>query len=245
MAHSGLLKVRGISGAAVGLIIALVLGLALAGSMIGAPEAGAAKLTACVNKKTGAMRLVSGKKAKKKCPKGWRKVTWEKDKGRNGLQVVSADGKVVGILVGMSPIGTGVNAYTVLRNGGIYSFLGGGQLYPTSAMGSLPEFKTADCSGPAYIGLDGAVPAGTLDFYKGLFGGPFRLIFRTLSPLGLGPASSWKFQGVTEDVLVDIPLYELQSDGTCDPSDPTFTGTLFQFDSEAAPPDFKGPLKIR
>ncbi len=230
---------------AVAIIGALVIGLALAGSMAAAPDATAAKLTACVNKKTGAMRLVSGKKAKKKCPKGWRKVTWQKDKGRTGLQVVAADGKVVGILVGMSPIGTGVNAFTILRNGGIYTYLGGGQLYPTSAMGSLPEFKTADCSGPAYVGLDGAVPAVTLDFYRGLFGGPFRLVFRTFSPLGLGPASTWKFQGATEDVLVGIPLYELQSDGTCDPSDPAFTGTLFQFDSQPAPPDFAGPLRIR
>ena len=78
-----------------------MLGLALIGSMASAPEAGAAKLTACVKKKSGAMRLVSGKKAKKKCPKGWRKVTWEKGKGVAPLKVVAADGKVVGTLVGM------------------------------------------------------------------------------------------------------------------------------------------------
>lgn len=223
----------------------LVLGLALTVSMAGPAEAGAAKLTACVKKKTGTMRLVSGKKAKKKCPKGWRKVTWEKDKGDAQLKLIAADGKFVGTLVGMNQVGTGVGAYTVLRNGGIYNYLGGGQLYPTTALGTSPQFKTADCSGPAYLGLVGVVPPSIQDFYRGILGGPFRLVFRTFSPFGLGPAQSWKFGGVIEEVPVDIPLYKLDSDGTCDPDDPNFTGSLFRLDAETPPPDFSGPLRIR
>ncbi len=245
MSVSGRLKMKGPAVAAVAVIGALVLGLALAGSMAAAPDAQAAKLTACVKKKTGAMRLVSGKKAKKKCPRGWRKVTWQKDKGQSGLQVVSADGKVVGKLVGTAGDGVTLNALNVLRNGGIYTYLGGGQLSPITSMAALPSFKTADCSGQAYLGLSGSLPPAALDFYKGILGGTFRMVFRTFSPLGLGPASAWKFQGVVEDVTVGIQLYQLQTDGTCAPGDPSFTGTLFQFDSEPAPPDFKGPLRIR
>lgn len=246
MTFSDRMHLRGRSFITVALIGAMVLGLALAGSMANAPEAGAAKLTACVNKKTGAMRLVSGKKAKKKCPKGWRKVTWEKDKGNGPLRVFSADGKLVGTLVGTGPVGPGVSAYSVLRNGGIYSYLGGGQLFPAQAFSAAgPEFKTADCTGTAYIGLEGVITPTIQDFYTGLFGGTFRFILREFSPAGLSPALSWKFSGLTEPIAVATPLYELEADGTCSPGNPTFTGTLFQFNSETAPPDFKGPLSIR
>lgn len=76
-------------------------------AMLFAPVQGAdaAKLTACM-KKNGEMRLVAGKKAKERRPKGWRNVTWNKrgKKGPSGprIQVRDADGKSVGTLLGVA-----------------------------------------------------------------------------------------------------------------------------------------------
>src|SRR5690349_18840933 len=51
--------------------------LVVAGAvLLPASGASAATLTACVKKKTGEMRLRQGKAAKKKCPKGFKKVHW-------------------------------------------------------------------------------------------------------------------------------------------------------------------------
>jgi hypothetical protein len=228
-------------------IAAFVLVIALFASMAGAPDAGAARLTACVNKKTGDMRLVSGKKAKRKCPRGWRKVTWEKGKGSPGYKVYSADGKLVGGLLGSGSPGGGLTFYTVLRNGGIYTYFPNGSLLPSGALsGSSPVFKTSDCSGLAYIPLSGAPPPGIVNFYKGLFTGPFRLVYRTSSGgPDFGPARAWKSNGATENIAAPLDLYELDSAGACVLDQAGFTGTLFRFVAAAAPPDFKGPLRFR
>src|SRR6478735_3290281 len=90
--------------------------------LVSASAADAATLTACVNKKTGEMRLRTGKAAKKKCPKGWRKVRWNTKgaagkqgtpgvngtNGTNGapgpnISVKDATGAVVGQLMGVIP----------------------------------------------------------------------------------------------------------------------------------------------
>jgi uncharacterized low-complexity protein len=248
MASSGLQGFALRSKVALGAATAAVLAVALVASMAAAPEAGAARLTACVNKKTGDMRLVSGKKAKKKCPKGWRKTSWEQGKGSPGYKVYSADGKLVGGLLGTAVPGGGFSFYTVLRNGGLYTYFPGGVLVPSGAFGgSSPQFMTTDCSGPAYLALAGGpIPAGVLDFYKGIFGGVFRLTYRSSSGgIDFGPAQAWKFSGGTEEIAAPLDLYELNSAGACVLDQAGFTGYAFRFQSIPAPPDFKGPLRLR
>src|SRR3954447_1088407 len=77
-------------------------------------------VTACVNKKSGATKVLLGSKAKKKCAKGWSKVTWSvagkngangsngsngtngaAGKNAVGLQVRDSAGTVLGTYAGM------------------------------------------------------------------------------------------------------------------------------------------------
>jgi hypothetical protein len=248
MSVSGLRRVSGRSKTAIAAAGAFVLAIALLVSMAGAPDAGAAKLTACVNKKTGNMRLVSGKKAKRPCPRGWRKVTWEKGKGSPGYKVYSADGRLLGGLLSSGPLGGGgLTVYTILRNGGVYFYFPSGQLLPTSLLsGSGLTFKTSDCTGSAYAALGGGpLPPGIVTFYEGLFGSPYRAVYRSSSgPSDFGPSRAWKYSG-NEAAVAPVDLYELNSGGTCVLDQAGFTGTLFAFTPTPAPPDFKGPLRIR
>jgi|GEM_PF-1800451 len=61
----------------------------------------AVTITACVKKKTGALTIVTGKKAKKKCPKGSTKLTWNVSgpagkNGANGLPGASGTNGING-----------------------------------------------------------------------------------------------------------------------------------------------------
>ena len=143
--------------------------------------------------------------------------------------------------------GGGLNVYTVLRNGGIYIYAPGGQLFPANSLsGAEPKFKTSACTGSSYIAFGGAaLPPNVLSFYRGLFGGAFRLTYRSTAGVDFGPARAWRFKGATETVAAGIDVFKLQSDGSCALDATGFTGTLFKFDRVPAPPDFKGPLRIR
>src|SRR5689334_21609890 len=105
--------------------------LVVAGAvLVPAGAANAATLTACVKKSTGEMRLRQGKAAKKKCPRGWKKVRWNVQgaagkqalpglngiNGSNGvngapgalLNLKDATGAVVGQLLDVVPEGLSV-----------------------------------------------------------------------------------------------------------------------------------------
>jgi hypothetical protein len=231
-----------VTSAAVGLLLAIV----LAASMAVAPEARAAQQVACVNNKTGDMRLVSGKKAKKKCPKGWRKVRWEQVKGNLGYRAYSADGKLVGKVVGVTPIPGGLTTLSILRNGGRYDYTFGGFLFPAAGISGLSlSFTTPDCSGPAYAPLGGSPTPEYEALIRSQISGSFRVTARTITPFGFGPSKAWKFNGASQNVAVPTDLYEEGTDGTCTVQTPGYTGTLLEFSSVPAPPDFKGPLRLR
>jgi hypothetical protein len=226
------------------LLAALVTAAALLATLVmPAAEADAAKLTACVKKKTGAMKLVTGKKAKKKCPKGWRKVTWNTrgPRGPQGpagpqLMLKDATGAIVGKFLGVYP--SGGTIYIVERDGGQYVYFGSGTLYPTGS----PSYTTADCSDTARLTSSSGV--AYTEMVLKLIGGPFRFVFRTSTGGLFGPAMAWKSSGTYESV-VTAPLYRMNgSTGVCELDDPAFTGELIALDPVPAPPDFVGPLVI-
>lgn len=232
-----------------------LLGLVVAGLvMIPASHAGAATITACVNKKTGDLKIRHGKAAKRKCPKGWSKLRWNATgpqglpgvagaPGTNGQQgpagpafnVKDATGAVVGQFMGTIP--EGVPLYTVLRDGGLYIYLGSGQLLPITNI----DYKTNDCSGTAYMqGSNQFAPS----IFALLVSGPFRAVFRTSSGGTFGPASVFTGHGTTENVS-SVQLYEHNSStGICQTDGAPVTGYLAPLDPIAAPPDFTGPLTI-
>ena len=217
--------------------------------------ANAATITGCVNKKTGELRIRQGKAAKKKCPKGWKKLRWNTKgaAGKQGLPGVNgtngaagqsglvnlkdATGAVVGQLLGVFPEGGAI--YIVLRDGGYWFYLGSGQLYGLFT----PKFKANDCSGTAYL-----TNSSTSDFsaaqFVALIGGPFRVVFRTLNMGTFGTPSAYKANGATEPATA-VQLYDRDNTtGTCGASGSPFTGTLAALDPVQAPPDFTGPLTI-
>jgi hypothetical protein len=72
--------------------VATVLAIALPTT---ASAASSTTITACVKTKTGAFKILTAKQAKKKCPKGSKKITWSvKGKnGENGTNGANANGK--------------------------------------------------------------------------------------------------------------------------------------------------------
>jgi hypothetical protein len=67
----------------------------------------------------------------------------------------------------------------------------------------------------------------------------------TPNSTGFAPAQVWKSSGVVEAVSAPIPLRVLNSVGSCVIDTASFTGTLFEFSPQPAPPDFQGPLRVK
>lgn len=210
-------------------------------------EAGAAPLTACVNKKTGATKMVFGKKAKRKCPKGSKKVTWPNEAG---LSVFDATGKKVGRLLGVTQYGP-YNVFQVLRSGGSYSYMAGGPLFPTLDQATGPTavtFKTADCSGKAYLAAGGVQPPFFQDLLKKVYLGQYRHVFRTFQPSGLGTPVIRTGDGTVEYGAPPFTTYTLNPyTGLCEVDEASFTGGLYGLNTvpTPSPVDFTGPLSVR
>lgn len=234
--------------------------LVLAGVLSAPASAPAATISACVHKKTGEVKIRSGKAAKRKCPRGWKRVRWS-DAGKTGksgkqgpagvpgaqgiqgpagpqLNVKDSTGAVVGQFVAVLPQPYPI--YIVGRDGGYWFYLGSGHLY---GIGGSPKWKTADCSDTAYLEAgSGSLSTPVLLM---LVGGPFRWVFRTLSSGTFGTSSAWKAKGTVETLGAPTQLYERDtSTGTCGPESGMATGDLFPLDSVTAPPDYAGPLVI-
>ena len=218
-------------------------------TLVPAATADAATINGCVKKKTGELRIRSS--AKRKCPKGWKKITWNVagqqglpgtngTNGTNGppgpvINVKDASGAIVGQLLEVLP--SGGQIWSILRDGGSWLYLGSGQVYP---LGS-PNFKANDCSGTAYLRVSSPFSAAT---FVALIGGPFRMVFRTINAGVFGPATAWAGSGASESV-VSTQLYEHNSTtGVCQADGPVFTGDLAALTTVTAPPDFTGPLNI-
>lgn len=244
--------VQGRGRSAVALLVAGLVGVAV----VPAASAGAATITACVKSKTGDVRLRSGAAAKKKCAKGWKRVTWNTSgpagtrglpgaagaPGATGTQgpagpaitVRDATGATVGQFLGL--VANGIPFYSVLRDGGFFYYLGSGQAYP---LGS-PDWKTSDCTGTTYSKGISSFNAASLSL---LFTGPFRMTFRTLSATGVfGPTSAWKGRGTTEAVAATQLYRRNGTTGVCETDGSPYTGDLGPLDPISAPPDFTGPL---
>ncbi len=229
--------------------IALFLALAVSAVAVPAEKAGAATLTACVNKKTGEMKMRFGKKAKKKCPKGYRKVTWNDSATSKLASVYAADGKLVGKFLGAGAIFAPWPLFQVERtDGGQYLYnVGDGTM---QSLGS-PEFTDATCTGTGYLGLSSATPVPTaiVERYVRNLQGSTRIVFRTQNALGdLGVPRIWTGNGQATVVGAATTTYDLNSQtGACEVDDPAFTGSLLGLQTVATPTpyDFEGPLEIR
>ena len=200
---------------------------------------------------------IAGAAARKKCPRGWRRVRWSSTApaGKNGRQgipgtpgtpgtqgpagpafsVKDSTGATVGQYMGLIP--EGVPFYAVLRDGGFYYYIGSGQVYP---LGS-PDWKLNDCSGTAYFKGGTSFSSTTLPL---LVGGPFRMIFRTLSAGAFGTASAWKGRGTIETVAATQLYRRNGTTGLCETDGAPYTGDIAPLDSVTAPPDFVGPLTV-
>jgi hypothetical protein len=233
--------------------------LVVAGAvLVPATAANAATLTACVKKRTGEMRLRQGRAAKKKCPKGWKKVRWNVQgaagrqgaagangtngtNGTNGapgpnITVKDATGAVVGQFLGVVP--EGVPIYSVWRDGAYWYYLGDGHLYPLVG----PRFKTSDCSGTAYLPNASSSQFNDATFQL-LISGPFRAVYRINDAELFGTPTAYAASGATEPAT-SVQLYSFDNTGGCNAAGGPVTGTLFALQVVPAPPDFTGPLTI-
>lgn len=227
-----------------------------------------ATVTACVNTKTGAIKVLTTAKAKKrKCAKGYKKMTWVttgvagkngkngangatgKDgtsgtngtNGTNGTQtaVLSANGTVVGLSLGMMSAGP-ISLYYVLADGGIWSYGGDGKLFPSVGNASPVLFTDPTCSGQPVM----AISALTASFVAS----QYRLVLRPLNPSGFsyGTARAWKLGAAAGTVPAVPPTYYSQDfAGTCAVNTDTQPGDdLFGLTPVAVPADVPGPLTV-
>lgn len=222
----------------IGLVGALGASLLVAGGT--AIPAQAKTVKACVKKSTGEVRILTGRK---KCKKGWKKVSWN-HKGETGpqgnqgaqgpnLTVKDGTGKVLGKFLGLYPAGFAVMFVEI--DGGSYAYAPSGVAYPFGS--GSPAFKTNTCNGTAYA--RSSSPQTTL-LITGAAGGPTRLVYRKTNP-SLGPAFAWAFTTTTESV--NQIMYVLDDTGAC-VADGNHNGTIVAVQSVTAPPDVPGPLTI-
>lgn len=232
---------------------AVLMALMVAAVALPVERADAAKMTACVNKKTGTMKMVFGKKAKKNCPKGYKKVTWN-SQGPAGpnLSVYDSNNQRVGRFLGVVNAGYELPIFQVQREGGIYNYFGSGTLLPIDFMGGgFPpfSFKTNDCTGDAYLATGGGVPGQWyIDFLTKSLAGMNRIVVRSIEPTGFGVPTAWVGDETSELISGGgIPIYELDGNGACVAGDPAFVGVLFGVDEVSIPKpyDFDGPLEVR
>lgn len=235
-------------------LLAAATSAVLAGSaMVAVTPPVAAKTTykACVKKSTGDVRLLLGKKKKKKkCKKGWKRYVWNQKgvpgpagtDGKDGtpapaLSVKDKNGDVVGGFLGLYPAAPVLSLLMVLWEGGAWTYLPGGQLYPLG--GGSPKYTDNTCAGPGFI--DVSSPEA-LQLVLTSAGGPGRFVYRPTNP-SLGPAEG--FALTTTNSPYTGNLWERDDTGTCvlDGGSP-FTTTLVQLEKVPAPPDVPGPLTI-
>lgn len=224
--------------------IALLAGMALFLPATGMQPAAAAKTyKACVKKSNGKVVMLSGKK---KCKKGWKRVTWSKSApaGAQGPQgttgqtsylgeLVDATGARVGDLVG-SFGATGITLFFVRIADGDWIYLSNGWLFWQSA---TIYYDNASCSGSGFL-----ASSDQLEAQWAATSQQTRLAYRVTSPT-LGPATGFKPSGTYESVTA-LPRWSRDETGTCGPQS-NLTGWRVPLVEVPAPPDYVGPLTIR
>ncbi|MFA4927953.1 MAG: hypothetical protein WC558_05515 [Patulibacter sp.] len=231
-------------------------------------------VTACVNNRTGTTKVLLGKKAKRKCPKGSTKMTWnvtgpkgaDGKNGANGanganglpganggaLAVRDAAGNRIGTFAGALSLGSPVPIVQVFgADGGLYTYFESGQLLPSGLLGGgsmSPLFYDPSCAGPAYLSSS----PGSADLLSAFAGGTARIVYRYStgsSFTNLGPARVWKFTTTTTIVPAVSPAaYQLDSSGVCAPvssgDEPDPGDVMVALEAVQAPPDGVGRLVI-
>lgn len=208
---------------------------------VAAPAAQAAPRKACVNKKSGELRILL--KSGKKCKKGWTKVSWNQTgatgpAGSSGgagpvavVQVKDASGAAIGhslldVYTGIAP------AILVYTEGGAYTYSlatgkvkSSGGVYYTDAVCSPSTAVTSIWSTPEYL--------AALNSFA-------RVVDR---PNDLVPARAFKGTSVVRAVTPTDQFWRLDSTNACVP---IWTGmdTLAVLSQVATPADRPGPLSI-
>ncbi|HPE11224.1 MAG: hypothetical protein H6524_04015 [Actinobacteria bacterium] len=231
-------------------LLAAATSAVLAGSamvVVTPPVAAKTTYKACVKKSTGDVRVLLGKKKKKKCKKGWKKVSWTKagPTGKSGSPgspgatgprtsmgtVIDGNGAVVGESLSTLPVS--ITAFIVRIDGGIFFYYPNGTLLPTDTV----YFKDAACAGTAYARASSPNERDLL-----LASPSYRTVYRVGSPT-LGPATAYRFDSTSESVT-NVQFYSRGSDGVCAASGGVYTGYTVPLVPVTAPPDHPGPLKV-
>lgn len=243
------LPIKSFPVVALAAVLALAFSLMLSAVVVPVATADAAKLTACVNKKNGNVKMRFGKKAKRKCPKGWRKISWNDSRTSTVPSVYGADGSRVGKFIGSGFLFAPWPLYNVQRSGGQYLYdAGTGEMM---ALFGSPAYQDAGCAGDAVLQISAAnpLPVAVINRYQRKFQGTFRWVFRTENALGdLGAPLVWTGDGTSQHVAGINLFVQNDETGACEPdSGGAFTGMLFGMSSVQAPfpYDFPGPLSIR
>lgn len=225
--------------------------------------------TACVNKKSGETRMLVTKKArKKKCGKGWRKVSWSGaarpgtpgapgSPGAGGaaggrgplgeLVVYDASGEAIGPLLGTENLAAPFPAYRVRTSGGDYTYTVSGLVVPNSFSPIFefqPYFKGAACAGTPYVLATD--PADVSDALAAA-GGSTRLVYRSSGPSGLGTPLAYRVPtGAVAETAVGIEVSSYGESGVCASDGIQPAGTLIPLQSVTpAPTDRTGPLSLQ
>jgi hypothetical protein len=230
-------------------------------------------ITICVSKK-GTVKVLSS--ASKKCAKGSKKLTWSiaGKNGKNGTNGTNGKNGTNGTTptlrdkngnaVGSTYLGslaiTGFPIYSVVFQGGIYTYLGTGQVFPFAGLTgqtSSPISLSNTCAGQQYLNVGSLAPGTDVSTILSLLGPQYRVVFRSTSGgllANLGATQAWKLTGTTYTVPASPPtFYSRAADGTCGalsadpadtPSQPTAGTILLPLTSVPAPPDVPGPLGV-
>jgi hypothetical protein len=222
-------------------------------------------ITACVKTKTGAVKVLTTAKAKKKkCAKGYKKMTWVttgvagKD-GKNGASgtngkdgtngsngtngangtpaaVLSATGNVVGLQLGLLSAGP-ISLYYVLADGGIWTYAGNGQLFP-SMVASPVLFTDPACSGQPSLAIDAVNAAFVASQY--------RLVLRPIDTVtgAYGTPRAWKLGVAAGTQQAGQTYYSQDFAGLCSPYTAHTGDPLFSLTPVAVPADVPGPLTV-
>ena len=220
----------------------------------------ATTITICVKTKTGTVKVLSAKQAKKKCAKGYKKLTWNAQgpAGKNGtngtggtngtnglnggsLKVHDSAGNLIGAFAGQGQTPNAIfNTYTVLgADGGLYNYLPSGQLMPNF----VPlMFRDSACTGPAYLSADPSLTPVLLT----MVGGALRVVFRPIDEQSLtfGPARAWKVTTDRSVVPGTPPTYYQLTELGCAALQPRPGDFLFVLQDVPTPPDGVGLLTI-
>lgn len=246
-------------------LIAALVALAIAGGgAAGAHAAATSTITACVTTKTGAVKILTTATArKKKCPKGTKKVTWnvpgragaDGSSGANGsskngangtngtngtnapLNVYGPAGRVLGQFAGLAGGNVQFNAYSVMVDGGLYTYVPEGGLSNSAAyldVAGGPVYTDAACTGQPVITLPQRY-AATMD----------RSTYRYVET-HLFTADVWR-AGSTSTVPAAAPTYYAIDTGTgnCLVATGVHAGdSLVNLVPTTSPPVLVGPLTI-